>query len=117
MKFIGSLLITTLLCCVLGLFFPWWTIAVAGFASGIFIAMTPWKSFLAGFFGVFLFWGGLAFWIDLKNDHILSSKIAEVFPLRGNYFLLLLLTALIGALVGGFSALTASLLRRKSQTA
>jgi hypothetical protein len=101
----------------LGLFFPWWTIAVAGFSSGIFIAMAPWKSFLAGFCGVFLWWGGLAGLIDVKNDHILSSRIAEVFHLHGNYFLLLLLTALIGALVGGLSALTASLIRKKSQTA
>jgi hypothetical protein len=68
---------------------------------------------LAGFLGVFLLWGILASWIDSKNNHILSQKIAQIFPLGGSYVLLILLTAFVGALVGGFAGLTGSYIRKK----
>jgi LPS O-antigen subunit length determinant protein (WzzB/FepE family) len=41
-------------------------------------------------------------------------KIAILFPLKGNYYLLFLLTGLIGGLVGGFGALSGALLRKNN---
>jgi ABC-type antimicrobial peptide transport system permease subunit len=56
-------------------------------------------------------WGVLALWIDLKNESILSHKIAQIFPLGGSSILIILITALIGALVGGFAGMAGSSLR------
>jgi hypothetical protein len=56
-------------------------------------------------------WSGLAWWITIKNHGILSAKIANVLPLSGNTFLLILVTGLVGGLVGGFGAMTGSYLR------
>ena len=67
--------------------------------------------FLSGFLAIFLLWGLLAFWIDMKNHSLLSHKIALLFPLGGSTVLLILITALVGALVAGFAAMAGSSLR------
>jgi len=60
-------------------------------------------------------WGGLAFWIDVKNDSILSVRISQLMGIGNNPVILILITGLIGGLVGGFAAMSASFLRsRKS---
>jgi len=113
MRFFVLLLLTAVLSVVTGLYFPWWSIAPAAFIAGLLVQVAPWKSFLAGFLGVFLSWGALALWIDTKNNHLLSHKVAEIFPLGGSGFLLIMLTALIGGLVGGFAALSAGLIKKR----
>ena len=72
------------------------------------------KAFLSGFLGIFILWLVLAWWIDIKNQHVLSNKVAEIFPLGGSSFLLILVTALIGGLVGGLAAMSGSYLRRRT---
>ena len=47
----------------------------------------------------------VALWIDVKNESILSHKIAQLFPLGGSSGLLIMVTSIIGGLVGGFAAL------------
>jgi hypothetical protein len=111
-KFISAILLTALLSFVAGLYMPWWSVALAAFAACMLIPIAPWKSFLAGFTGVFIVWALLAIIIDSKNNHILSQKIARIFPLGGSYFLLILVTAFIGALVGGLAGLTAGYVRK-----
>ena len=112
-RYIVSILLTALLSFVLGLYLPWWTVAIAAFAVSLLIPQKPVMSFLAGFLGVFLLWEILAWWIDTKNNHILSQKIATVLPLGGSTLLLIFITSLVGSLVAGFAALTACYTRKK----
>jgi len=86
---------------------------LAAILTSIIISLTPWKAFLAGFLGVFLLWGILAWWIDSNNNSILSQKIAQLLPLGGSSVLLILLTAFIGALVAGFAGLAGSYVRKR----
>lgn len=111
MKFLVSVLLTALLSFTAGLYLPWWTIAACAFSVSALILQSPLKSFFAGFTGVFLLWLIFALLIDSANDHILSRKIAQIFPLGGMSFLLILVTAIVGGLVGGLGAFTASYLR------
>ncbi len=111
MRFISAILLTALLSFVSGLYLPWWSVALAAFVACALIPIAPWKSFFAGFIGVFLFWGTMSFIIDSNNNHILSQKIAQIFPLGGSYILLILVTAFVGALVGGLAGLTGSYVR------
>ena len=111
MKFITAITLTALLAFAGGLWFSWWFIAIAAFIIAVLVHQRAWKAFLAGFLGVFILWGAIAWWIDMKNEHVLSKKIAEVLPLGGSSFLLILVTAFIGALVGGLGAMTGSYLR------
>lgn len=111
MKFIVSVFLTALLSFAAGLYLPWWSIGLCAFIVSVLILQRPSKAFLAGFAGIFLLWLIFSWAIDSANDHILSHKIAQIFPLGGVSFLLVLVTSLVGGLVGGFAALSGSYLR------
>lgn len=113
MKFLISTIQICLLGFALGLFFPWWTIAVAAFIVPLFIYQSPLRSFLTGFLGIFAFWLLLTITINSSNHSILASKIAFVLPLGGSVPALILITAFIGGLIGGFAALSSSYLSAK----
>ena len=115
MKFLTATLLTLLLAFVSGLYLPWWGIAIVALLVAAIVHQKAGKAFLSGFLGLFLLWGGLAFWIDMKNDHILSQKIAAILPLGGNSILLILVTALVGGLVAGFAAMSGSFLRASAK--
>jgi hypothetical protein len=111
MKFIVSVLLITLLSFAAGLYLPWWSIAVCAFIVSILIVQPPLRSFLAGFAAGFLLWLIFSWIIDSANSHILSRRIAAIFPLGGIPFLLILITAFIGGLVAGMAALSGTYLR------
>ena len=111
MKFIAATLLTAILAFIGGLYFPWWGIAIAAFLVALLVHQRGFKAFLAGALGIFLLWAGLAWWIDMKNNGVLSKKIASVLPLGGNTILLIIVTGLLGGLVAGFAALSGSFLR------
>ena len=112
MKFFISLILTALLSFAVCLFLPWWSIAIAAFVVAVLIPQKPFKSFLTGFISLFLLWGGLSFWISNNNDHMLAKKIFVLLLKMDNPYLLIIATALIGALVAGFAALAGSYLRK-----
>ncbi len=112
LRYLVAILLTALLSFVSGLYLPWWGIAIAAFITSVLIPQRPFYSFLSGFIGVFLLWEILAWWIDNKNNGILSQKIAQVLPLGGSTVLLILVTSLVGALVAGCAALAGSYLRK-----
>jgi apolipoprotein N-acyltransferase len=112
MKFIISFLLTALLAFAFSLFLPWWSIAIAAFLVAALIPQRPGKAFLTGFAALFVFWGLLSFWISSKNEHLLAHKVSQLILNMDNPVMLVLATALIGALVAGFAALAGSYLRR-----
>ena len=92
-------------------FLPWWSIAVVAGVLAIFFSGRPALQFFAGFLGVALLWGAYAFFLDGKNGSLLSNQMGQVFNgLSGMG--MIIVTALIGGFVGGFSAMTGSLGRR-----
>jgi hypothetical protein len=112
MKFFISLILTILLSFAACLFLPWWSVAIAAFVVAALIPQKPFKAFLTGFIALFLLWGGLSFWMSNNNDHILAHKVSQLILKMDNPYLLVLATALIGALVAGFAALAGSYLRK-----
>ncbi len=111
MKFITATILTALLAFISGLFLPWWGIAIAALLVAVLVHQKAGKAFLSGLLGIFLLWAGLAWWIDMKNNGVLSERIALILPLNGNSVLLIGITALVGGLVGGLAALSGSFLR------
>lgn len=113
MKFLVATILTAVLAFIAGLlsFSPWWGFAIASLLVAVLVHQKAGKAFLAGYTGVFLLWAGLAWWIDMKNNGVLSAKIASVLPLGGNAVYLILVTALIGGLVAGLAAVMGSYLR------
>ena len=111
MKFLATTILIVLLSFIAGLYLPWWSIAIIAFLVSLLVPQSIGKSFLAGFLGIFLLWGLLAMWIDIKNESVLSNKIAQLFPIGGSSIVLILITAFVGALVAGFAAMSGSSLR------
>lgn len=105
-------------------FFPFWVSAFVAFVVGLGLSeqrkrrmfgkkTPPPLSFLAGFLAMFLLWGGFTFLIDHQNASLLSQKVAQLIPgaagSAGNY-MMIIISALIGGLLGGFGALSGNLL-------
>ncbi len=111
MKFLVAIIVTALLAFISGLFLPWWGMAITSLLVAVLVHQKAGKAFFAGFLGVFLLWAGLAWWIDMKNNGILSKKIASILPLGGNVILLILVTGFVGGLVAGMAAMSGSFLR------
>ena len=113
MRFFVSVFLMAFLSFASCLFFPWWSIAVVCFVVSFLSPNQYGKAFLIGFVALFLLWFGLSFWLSFKNNHILAQRISVLILNMNSPFLLVLLTAFIGAVVGGFSSLSGSLLRGK----
>ncbi len=110
MKFFISVVAISILSYWLGFFFPWWIPVAASFIVAILLPQKSGVSFLSGFVGVGLYWFVYALIIDVKNEHILSGRMSALFGLPGTASFIAV-TVLIGALIGGFSAWGATLLR------
>lgn len=115
MKFLVAIILTALLAFISGLLLPWWGIAITSLIVAVLVHQKPGKAFLSGYLGLFLLWGGLALWVDIRNNGVLSHKIASVLPLGGNTTYLLLLTGFIGGLIAGMAAMSGSFLRASSK--
>ncbi|SFE93524.1 hypothetical protein SAMN05518672_112121 [Chitinophaga sp. CF118] len=101
-----------------GLFLTWWTVAVAAFLVAVLIPLPPLRSFLNGFIAVFLLWLALAFFMDVRNDHILGNRMSEMILKVRNPMLICMVSALIGGITAGLGGLSGSFLRyRKDKTA
>lgn len=111
MKFLLQLIVIALLTFMLELLLPWWSLAIAAFIGGI--TLNSRFNFLAGFLGVALLWFFYALLIDSTGAAPLTTRVAALFSM--NSFLLMLVTALIGGLVGGFAAMAGGALRVTSK--
>jgi hypothetical protein len=111
MKFIISIILIIILSLALGLYLPWWSIAIAAFIVAIAVQLKPGYAFLSGFLALLFFWSLLAWFISIKNEHILAHKISLLILKVDNPFLLIVVTGGLGALLAGLSALSGSLLR------
>ncbi len=112
MKFFISFILTALLAFALCLFLPWWSIVIAAFVIAALIPQKPAKAFFTAFAALLFLWGGLSFWMSNNNHHVLAHKVSQLILKIDNPMLLILATALIGALVAGFAALAGSYLRK-----
>jgi len=95
----------------LGLYFPWWTIAIGGFIAGAVVPAKYGIAFLGGLIGGFLLWGGLAYFISSANQDILAHRISMLIIKQDSPLKLILITGGIGAIVCGVAALSGSILR------
>lgn len=107
-------------------FFDWWAQLLVALAVGLLFSRKKkqWKfgrkqkaplSFLTGFVALFLLWGIMAYLINVNNSGVLSQKMANfLVPGTGEStqaaYILILATAAVGGLAGGFATMTGNLL-------
>jgi len=112
MKIIVSIILIAICAFVLGIYMPWWSLAIAAFLVPLMIDQRPGWAFLSGFTALFLLWGLMSSMISSANEQVLAHKISRLIISTDNPTLLILVTALLGAIVAGMAALTGSLLRK-----
>ena len=112
MKFLASVLLMALVGFALGLYLPWWSVALTCFGISFFLYQKPLVALLTGFLSIFLLWGLLTIVRSQANDHILAHRVSILILQKDSPNLLILVTALIGGITGGMGALCGSLLRR-----
>lgn len=110
MRFPIQILIIVVMGFFLELFLPWWSVAIAAFAGGIFVHTR--MNFLAGFFATGMLWVGKALIADLSTTADLADKVARTFMLH-NTAVLLFVSFLLSGLVGGFAAMSGGALVQK----
>lgn len=113
MKFIVSAILIILFSFLACFYFPWWAVGIVAFLVSIIIKQGHLASFICGFVSLFLLWGFLSFWISFLNGHILAHRVSLLLFKTDSPFLLIGVTALIGAMVAGFAALTGSFVRKE----
>lgn len=111
MKFLIQLILIAIAAFLLELFMPWWCIAIAAAAGGY--ALKSKANFLAGLLGIALLWLIKAWLLDSSSAAPLAERVAAIFSL--NKPLLMLVTALIGGLVGGFAAMAGAALKKEKR--
>jgi hypothetical protein len=101
MLFFLILILSLIASCIL----PWWIVAVVSFLASFFIGKTAKQTFWSGFLATFLAWILIALFKTIPNDNILAKRVAAMFHLP-HWALILFITALIGGIVAGMSALS-----------
>ncbi len=104
-RFIGQLILVMVLSYTSQFMLPWWGVMIGSALATILVYNKGFFSFFAGFIGLGALWFYLAYSIDNANQSLLSGKVAALFGLESG-FQMVLVTALLGAIIGGFSALT-----------
>jgi len=108
MKFISQIILTALFTFLAQYFLPWWGLFFAVAIAAMIIQTKGLTSFVAGFIAVAGLWLGQIYFIDLANESILSTKISAIFSLSSS-MQLMLVSAFVGGICGGFAALTGKL--------
>jgi hypothetical protein len=98
-------LLIALLSFALQFFMPWWIIAIIAFGAAYWKAHSATTAFLSGFLAIVVVWVIKATFTHVQTEGILSARIAELFFLPSP-ILLIVITVLIGGLVGGMAALS-----------
>lgn len=102
MKFIAQFTFTILFAFILAQFLPFWSMAVAAFVVAFFGALHSGKAFLSGFISIGGLWLISAWIISDANQDLLLGKVSLIFGISD--LLMLIIIAIVGGLLGGFSA-------------
>ena len=104
-KNILNFIVTLLMAMILSQFLPWWSVMVSAFITAVLIRLNGAAVFFIPFAAVGILWVVQAYWLGQANDFILGKKIAQLLPLDGKVFLLIIITGLIGGLASGIAGI------------
>ncbi|MCS6982347.1 MAG: hypothetical protein N2110_07665 [Flavobacteriales bacterium] len=90
----------------------WWAAGPLSAAVVAFVWPLRRGAFWPGFVAMLLLWGALSLGTHVYTGGHLTERMARLLPLGGRSGLLIFLTALSGALLGGLCTATGALLRK-----
>jgi len=102
---------------LLQLLLPWWIIAPVAFICCFLKARKTGQAFLISFLAIFILWLIACVILSSQNDHILSTRVAQMLGLGSSTYSWLLvatISSLLGGIVAGIAGISGFLLRRLS---
>ena len=112
--FLIKVLVIIVLSFVLTLVLPWYFTFIVCFLVGLFLSNLAGNNFIAGLLAIGIFWSSYALFLDFRNNHTLSNKIAQLFSESLNTDItsgvLVLITTFLGALLGGLSTMAGAMI-------
>jgi hypothetical protein len=113
MKLIPQVIAIIVVGFLMQLLLPWYSIAFVAFVFGYVLYSE--SNFLGGFLGVLILWAIRIFFTLNGAATDLADRMALIFPFKEKW-IMITVTLLIGALVGGMAALTGGYLKPKGKT-
>ena len=86
------------------MFLSWYIIVFAAFLVELALGKRDATKFFSGFYGIAIPWMALSAYIETKSESILSVRILEMFKLPQYGFVLVIITGLLGGLIGGLAS-------------
>jgi hypothetical protein len=114
MKFLLFTLLSALVVVFLNIVAPYWVVMIAVTALAALIRPTVWGGFLGGGLGMGLVWLGQTVYISAVTSSTLPDKMGALMGL-GSGLSLMLLTAVLGFILGGCSGLLGVMFRNLIQ--
>lgn len=114
MKFLLFTLLSALVVVFLNIVAPYWMVMIAVTALAALIRPTVWGGFLGGGLGMGLVWLGQTLYISAVTSSTLPDKMGALMGL-GSGLSLMLLTAVLGFILGGCSGLLGVMFRNLIQ--
>jgi hypothetical protein len=114
MKFLLFTLLSALVVVFLNIVAPYWMVIIAVTALAALIRPTVWGGFLGGGLGMGLVWLGQTLYISAVTSSTLPDKMGALMGL-GSGLSLMLLTAVLGFILGGCSGLLGVMFRNLIQ--
>jgi hypothetical protein len=114
MKFLLFTLLSALVVVFLNIVAPYWAVMIALTVLAGIIRPSGWGGFFGGGLGMGLVWLGQAVYISAVTSSTLPDKMGALMGL-GSGLNLMLLTALLGFILGGFSGLLGVMFRNLVQ--
>jgi hypothetical protein len=111
-KFLAFFAITFVLSSIFTYVGPWWLIIIAPLLLGFFFKITQFHAFLMGGFSIIIYWGFLFILLAVKTGDSIIERVAFLLPLQGSKPGLIILTLLIGGVLGGLAALNGAFWRK-----
>lgn len=104
-----------IICYLLQTILPiWWLFVLLTLLIGYFSKLpSGWKTFFVCWLVVFITWILLYIIKDIANDSVMSSKMANLFSMKSNYWLFGIVSAVMGIL-GGLTGVAGYYLSKKS---
>jgi len=110
-----QLILIALLSLLAQLVLPWWSLAIVAFLVCFWRGQSAGRAFFYGFTSIALVWFIYAVFIHLRTDGVLTGRMGELLFKTNSATLPLVVTAVLGGLVGGLAGLSGYLVRRATR--
>lgn len=110
-----QILLIAVLSLLAQLLLPWWSLAIVAFLVCFWRGSSAGKAFLYGFTGVSLVWLIYSLSIHLQTDGVFTGRMSELLFKMNSAAIPLLVTVVLGGLVGGMAGLSGFLIRQTTE--